>query len=182
MPSTSQIVSLVRMDDSHLANTCRWLRDSPGLREQVDCLDAPSEEGNRTYWHSKWQDSRREDYAIVTTADHIHIGNCGLSDIDPLRQKAQLWIYLGEVFGQGAGTITVTQLLDRGFGSLNLERIYLRVVASNQRALHFYKKLGFIEEGRFRRDTLVDGRPMDAICMAVLKTEYQSAPERGVCR
>lgn len=170
------------MDDSHLANTCHWLRDSPRLREQVDCLDAPSEEGNRTYWHSKWQDSRREDYAIATTADHIHIGNCGLCDIDPLRQKAQLWIYLGEVFGQGAGTIAVTQLLDRGFGSLNLERIYLRVVASNQRALHFYQKLGFVEEGRFRRDTLVDGRPIDAICMAMLKSEYQSAPERAVCR
>jgi RimJ/RimL family protein N-acetyltransferase len=182
MSSTSQVVSLVRMDDSHLANTGRWLRDSSNLREQVDCLRAPTEEGNRAYWHSKWQDSRREDYAIVTTADNSHIGNCGLCDIDQLRQKAQLWIYLGEVFGQGAGTIAVTQLLNRGFGSLNLERIYLRVVASNQRALRFYQKLGFVEEGRFRRDTLVDGEPVDAICMAMLKSEYQRAPEGGVCR
>jgi RimJ/RimL family protein N-acetyltransferase len=182
MSSTSQVVSLVPMDESHLTNTCRWLRDSSRLREQVDCLSAPTEEGNRAYWHSKWQDSRREDYAIVTTADHSHIGNCGLCDMDPLRQKAQIWIYLGEVFGQGAGTIAVTQLLNRGFGSLNLERIYLRVVASNQRAFRFYQKVGFVEEGRFRRDTLVDGQPMDAICMAMLKSEYSVGPQGGICR
>jgi RimJ/RimL family protein N-acetyltransferase len=118
----------------------------------------------------------------VTGAGNRHIGNCGLCDIDISRQKAQLWIYLGEVFGQGAGTIAVTQLLNRGFGALGLERIYLRVVASNQRALHFYQKLGFVEEGRFRRDTLVDGRPMDAICMSILKSEYQAGPEGGICQ
>jgi len=182
MSSASQPVSLERMAERHLANTCRWLRNSSELREQVDCLGAPTEEGNRVYWHSNWQDGRREDYAIVTTADHSHIGNCGLCDIDPLRQKAQLWIYLGEVFGQGAGTSAVAQLLDHGFYSLNLERIYLRVVASNQRALHFYQKLGFVEEGRFRRDTLVDGRPIDSICMAMLKSEYHVGPQDGIGR
>lgn len=182
MSEASQPLSLERMEERHLANTCRWLRDSSELREQVDCLRVPTEEGNRAYWHSNWQDGRREDYAIVTAADHRHIGNCGLCDIDSLRQKAQLWIYLGEAIGQGAGTNAVARLLDRGFRILNLQRIYLRVVASNQRALRFYQKLGFVEEGRFRRDTLVDGRPIDSICMAMLKSEYQAGLRDGIGR
>jgi len=172
MSSTSEIVSLVDMEECHINNTYRWLCDSSELREQVDCLQAPTEEGNRAYWYLRREDGRREDYAIVTSSDNKHIGNCGLCDLDPLRQKAQLWIYLGESFGKGVGPVAAAQLINRGFCQLNLERIYLRAVANNLRALHFYRKLGFVEEGRFRRDTLVDGQPMDIVCMAILRSEY----------
>ena len=88
------VVSLVRLGEEHLESTRRWLTASPTLREQIDCLAAPSAGENEAYWRSRWADKSREDYAIVDE-NSIHVGNCGLSDIDPKRGKAQLWIYVG---------------------------------------------------------------------------------------
>lgn len=182
MSLPEQTVLLIRMADCHLPNTYRWLHDSAELRRQVDCLEAPTEEGNQAYWRANWQNSRREDYAIVAIADNRHIGNCGLCDIDASRKKAQLWIYLGDSYGEGTGTAAVDQLLTRAFGALELDRVYLRVVASNPRALRFYQKLGFVEEGVSRQDTIADGCPVDAICMSMLKSEYRGNPENRACR
>ena len=180
MPSLNQAIQLMRMADCHLSNTYRWLHDSAELRSQVDSLEAPTQEANQAYGHANWKDSRREDYAIVRTADNSHIGNCGLCDIDLRRRKAQLWIYLGDSYGKGTGTSAVGQLLFRAFDELNLDRVYLRVIASNPRALHFYQKLGFVEEGRFRQDTHFNGQSIDSVCMSMLKQEYRKKPEGGI--
>lgn len=159
-------VRLVEMSDTHLANTCRWLTQSDELRRQIDCLEAPTAEGNRDYWRSQWQKPSREDYAIMNAGRHV--GNCGLCDIDPRRGKAQLWIYLGEAQGGGCGTAAVGQLLARAFGGLGLNRVFLRVVADNLRAMNFYRKFGFIQEGCARQDTVRNGGRVDSIWMGLL--------------
>lgn len=165
-------VSLVRMSEEHLANTCNWLKQSESLRRQVDCLQPPTEEGNRDYWLSNWQNKSRKDYAILTAAG-AHIGNCGLRDIDLQRRKAQLWIYLGESRGAGNGTEVADQLLFHAFHELKLNRIYLRVIANNQKALNFYLRLGFRIEGRASQDTVCDGHFVDSVFMSLLEKDYR---------
>jgi RimJ/RimL family protein N-acetyltransferase len=167
-------VHLVRMAAEHLATTYHWLRDSAELRQQVDCIAPPTEQGNRAHWRSKWQEAAREDYAIIT-AEGRHVGNCGLCDIDPLRRKAQLWIYLGETHGTGGGTDAVWLLLERTFGELRLNRLFVRVVADNLRALAFYRRLGFVEEGLARQDTVRGDQYIDCVLMALLADDYAAA-------
>ena len=116
------MVKLVRFGEEHLEATRRWLTNSAGLREQIDCLSAPTRFENEAYWRAKWQDAAREDYAIVDEAAN-HVGNCGLSEIDRQRKKAKLWIYLGDVYGQGLGRKAVCALLLRAFSELALERV-----------------------------------------------------------
>jgi RimJ/RimL family protein N-acetyltransferase len=161
------------MTEEHLASTYRWLSESAELRREVDCLDTPTIEGNRACWHSRWQESSREDYAVLTAAGK-HIGNCGLCEIDLQRRKAQLWIYLGESQGKGYGTLAVRQLLERGFRDLGLNRIFLRVVADNDRALRLYRGLGFVQEGCRRQDTVWEGRYVDSILMGLLAQDYRT--------
>lgn len=170
----AELVRLARMTDDHLAATCRWLRGSPELRRQVDCLEAPTEEGNVAHWHARWSETNREDYAIRVDQDG-HVGNCGLCNIDRQRRKAELWIYLGAGRGTGRGSAAVRQLLVRAFDELHLNRVYLRVVSDNPRALGFYERLGFVLEGRFRQDTIHDGNPVDSIWMAMLASERPPA-------
>ena len=162
-------VRLEPMGEAHLDATCRWLADAE-LRAQVDCLEPPTPEGNRTLWLARWADRRREDYAILAAGRHV--GNCGLCDIDRARGKAQFWIYLGEERGRGVGRQALEHLLHRAFVELGLARVHLRVLADNPRAIAFYRALGFVEEGRLRRDSVRDGRSVDALCFAMLADEY----------
>jgi RimJ/RimL family protein N-acetyltransferase len=166
------MVKIVRFGEEHLETTRRWLTNSAGLREQIDCLSAPTRSENEAYWRAKWQDTAREDYAILDEAAN-YAGNCGLSEIDRKRKKAQLWIYLGDLRGQGIGRQAVRALLSRAFGELVLERVYIRVLAINPRAYAFYKTLGFVEEGRLRHDTVQNSEYVDSFLLSMLSSEFQ---------
>jgi len=182
------MVKLVRLGEEHLESTRRWLTASPRLREQIDCLAAPSSAENEAYWRSKWADKAREDYAIID-GDVVHVGNCGLSDIDPKRQKAQLWIYVVERQGRGLGSRAVQLLLARAFDDLKLERVYLRVLITNPRAHAFYRRLGFVDEGCLRHDSVTNDKFVDAFLLSILSDKFRlisrrrwvSDPVRMIC-
>jgi RimJ/RimL family protein N-acetyltransferase len=168
------MVKLVRFAEAHMELTWRWLTMSPQLREQIDCIAAPSRSENEAYWRAKLKDETREDYAI--TDDSLdHIGNCGLSEIDAKRKKAQLWIYIGQHQGRGHGKEAVRALLSRAFEELRLERIYLRVLVSNPRAYRFYKALGFVEEGCMRHDTVHEEEYVDSVLLSMLSAEFKAS-------
>jgi RimJ/RimL family protein N-acetyltransferase len=167
------VVTIERLAEEHLESTRRWLTASARLREQIDCLAAPSAAENEAYWRRKWADASREDYAILDEGA-IHVGNCGLSDIDLQRGKTQLWIYLAEREGRGVGRRAVRLLLGRAFEELELERVYLRVLITNPRAYAFYLRLGFVEEGRLRRDTVSGDTFVDAVLLSMLSDEFKA--------
>jgi RimJ/RimL family protein N-acetyltransferase len=59
------------------------------------------------------------------------------------------------------------ELMDWAKRTLHVGKIELLVRASNQRAIRLYAKLGFVEEGRFKRRVRVpDGSFVDDIAMA----------------
>jgi RimJ/RimL family protein N-acetyltransferase len=171
------MVQLVRMNEQHLDRTGTWLAQSAALRAQIDSLDVPTPDGNRRYWQQKFQDKSREDYAILAESAR-HVGNCGLVAIDARREKAELWIYLGETYGRGVGGEALHLLLNRAFDELKLHRVYIRVVASNPRALAFYLRAGFKVEGHARGDTVQDGKRLDATLLSILSDEHRSRHDR----
>lgn len=166
-----QGIILHPMGEQHLEQTLQWMKDME-LREAVDTLDEPTLEGNAAYWRARWSDTTREDYAIVIESG-VHVGNCGLSNIDRQRRKAELWIYLGACRGEGVGSRAVKILLMQGFEELRLNRIYLRVLSSNRGAERFYRTLGFVFEGRWRQDSWHDGSPVDSLGFSMLGDEYR---------
>src|SRR5262249_50841797 len=174
------MIKLIKFDEEHMEKTQRWLANSARLRDEIDCLGAPSRAENETYWHTKLKDKTREDYAIIDN-ESGHIGNCGLNEINGKRKKAQLWIYLGELQGRGIGSKAISALLARAFDELGLERVYLRVLANNPRAFAFYKALGFTEEGRMRHDTLQGDAYVDSYLLSMLSAEF-NASRLGLAR
>ena len=166
------MVRLERLQDKHLRRTFEWLAGSARLRAQIDSLAAPTEAGNADYWRQKWQDEAREDYAILAGEDHV--GNCGLTSIDGRRRKAELWIYIGHKTGQGVGYQALDALLTHAFLDLGLQRVSLRVVETNRRALTFYLKVGFKIEGRARADTIQNDIPLDFILLSILAREHRN--------
>jgi diamine N-acetyltransferase len=102
------------------------------------------------------------------------IGTCGLYEFDAVGRKAELRmkIFETENRGKGIGTSALQQLLDFGFGDLNLNRIWLRVFSDNHAAVKLYEKGGFSGEGILRKDMFIKGQYKDVCIMGLLKNEY----------
>ena len=67
----------------------------------------------------------------------------------------------------GIGTALMVELMGWAENNPRVEKIELRVRATNARALELYKRFGFVEEGRFeRRIRLPDGSYIDDVLMA----------------
>ena len=74
------------------------------------------------------------------------IGMAGLYDINPINRKAEFRILLGDSRGKGLGTEITDIIVNYGFKSLNLNRIYLGVTNENISAIKVYEKCGFQKE------------------------------------
>jgi RimJ/RimL family protein N-acetyltransferase len=115
----------------------------------------------------------------VESEDEL-IGQAGLHRIDHFNQRCELGIALGKDFwGQGLGQEATRLLVDYAFTYLNMNRISLRVLADDARAVGAYRKAGFREEGRLRQAALVAGDFHDELVMAVLRAEHSVATPLG---
>jgi RimJ/RimL family protein N-acetyltransferase len=161
-------ITLEPLSDRHLEATLEWLRD-PGLRAQIDSLGEPTPEEHRAYWDRRFADESQEAYAVLAGSRHVGAGGLQL---DRRRRKAELWLYLGEARGQGIGRAAAALLLRRAFRELELNRVAVRVVATNEAALSFWCSLGFTDEGRAREDSWIEGRPVDSILLGLLAREW----------
>ncbi|MDE2256459.1 MAG: GNAT family N-acetyltransferase [Xanthomonadaceae bacterium] len=75
---------------------------------------------------------------------------------------------------QGIGSALMNALLDWARGHPQVERVELRVRATNAAAIHLYEKCGFAEESRFRRRLkLPDGSWLDDIGMTWFASEQR---------
>ena len=69
--------------------------------------------------------------------------------------------------GLGIGTALMTELMEWAQSHPRVEKVELRVRATNVRALALYKRFGFVEEGRFeKRIRLPDGSYVADVAMA----------------
>ena len=89
---------------------------------------------------------------FIICVDGTPVGSVYLRDIDKKHQKAEFGIFIGEELkqGHGIGQEAGKQILKYAFDELNLNRVFLRVLAENEHAINCYKKIGFVQEGYAR--------------------------------
>ena len=64
-------------------------------------------------------------------------------------------------------------LLNFGFGTMNLESIYLKCNEHNHGAIKAYKKAGFKKQGILRRNRYYNKKYSDSIVMDIIKKEFR---------
>lgn len=117
-------------------------------------------------------------FAIVDKNTHRIIGETGFLRIFmPWRTSDfTLEIWNKDYWGKGIGREVATLMFDYGFNYLNLHRLAIGVVEKNARALRFWERVGFKEEGRQKEGYYSEGRYSDFVMMYLLEDEYR----RGV--
>lgn len=105
------------------------------------------------------------------------IGGCGFFNLVGHARSAEFGIMIGDksYWDRGFGTEAVRLLVQHGFDTLNLNRIHLRVLENNPRAIHVYENVGFIHEGRQRQAEFKHGVYIDLLVMSMLRSEFRSS-------
>lgn len=86
--------------------------------------------------------------AWMIERDGRTIGEVELAQINHRSGTAELRICIGEESfrGQGLGRAALAATLAIAFGALRLQRVYLRVFETNERAIRLYESMGFRRE------------------------------------
>jgi RimJ/RimL family protein N-acetyltransferase len=170
-------VRLRHVERDDLLRFVEWLND-PEVRQGLS-LYLPLSMGEEEQWFENMMKGKPHEQPLVIEAKSesgwMMIGNSGFFGFDWRIRKAELGILIGDksYWNRGYGTEVMRLLLNHGFTTLNLNRIFLRVYEDNPRAIRAYEKAGFVHEGRLRQAEFHDGRYLDVLLMSVLESEWK---------
>ena len=74
--------------------------------------------------------------------------------------------------GRGVATRAYIRVLEFYFNELRYQKCDIYVYEFNEASLHFHKKLGFIEEGRLRREYFSGGRFYDSVYLGLTAEDF----------
>jgi RimJ/RimL family protein N-acetyltransferase len=155
-----------------------WLNDPEVTQHLV--FHAPMSLPQEEKWYERILQQHSAEQPLVIERDAPQgwtpIGNISFLAIDWVNRNTELGIFIGEKasWNQGYGREAIEVLLQYGFNTLNLNRIFLRVDETNPGAIRCYEHAGFVLEGRLRQAKFEDGHYIDLLLMSVLRSEWQS--------
>lgn len=176
-------VRLRGAERSDLEKFVEWIND-PEVTAGLTLFLPMSSVDEEKWFETAMQKTQEEKPLVVDIKDGDNwrlIGNSSFFDFDWVARSAEVGIMLGDksIWNQGYGTETMTLLLRHGFGTLNLNRVYLRVYSENKRAIRTYEKVGFVHEGSMRQAVYKNGTYNDILFMSVLREEWGARIEEN---
>jgi diamine N-acetyltransferase len=134
--------------------------DMIGMREQKQ-------------WFERLATMTKASYFVLCLEDVDFIGIARMDEIDHINRSIRVGgDILPEYQGKGHGKRMFRLFKKYCFDYLNMNRMWLLVLETNEVALNLYRGAGFLEEGRQRQAIYRDGRYVDYIMMSLLKSEY----------
>lgn len=170
-------LTVVRDDD--LPQFAEWLSDfglqrlvNPGMSVPHTVDDLLNPDG---WFQADMKNEKSQIFAVRTHVDDTFVGISAISNLDMFAHHAEVGINLAnpDYRGKGYGGEVMLLTMRYGFEQFNLNRIYLKVMSFNTRAIRLYEKLGFIHEAREREVFFHDGEYFDQIIMGILRTEWE---------
>lgn len=162
-----------RPEDAEIA--ARWSEDGEFQRQLDTDFARPSTPQEQAEMLHSRRSPNSVNFALRTLdGDHL-IGFVVIHSIEWNNQSGMLAIGIGEpeYRGKGLGSEALGLILNYAFQELNLYRIGLDVISTNERAIRAYRKAGFKEEGRMRASVFRDGQRADRVMMSILRDEWQ---------
>ena len=173
-----QRVILRRVEPADHPHIHRWQNDHFVFR-WMDYTRAFSLEDVQNSEHQ----ATLEGHPFVIDVDGDPVGRIGLNNFRPRARMASLYVFIGDedARGKGYGRDALMALLTYAFDTLNLRQVELWTLADNERAIRMYKGCGFVEDGRLRDRSWIEGHYIDHLVMSVNAEEFaRTRAEHGL--
>ncbi len=170
------------IERSDLPTFVAWINDAE-VRAGISAF-LPISQAREENWFDEMLKRPPEEHPFAIEVkqkdDWLLIGTISLFDIAWRSRKAEIGIMIGEkaYWNQGFGTEAMLLMLQHGFETLNLHRIYLKVYSTNPRAIRAYEKVGFVHEARQREAHYDNGVYSDDLIMSVLRHEWDEKTKK----
>jgi len=138
----------------------------------MDIFPNPYHEANgRTFISMATKDSPLHIFAIDVGGEAV--GGIGLHpQSDVQRKNAELGYWLAEPYwGKGIVTEAVKQMIEYGFKTFDINRIFARPFGNNLASQRVLEKAGFKLEARFEKTFFKNGEFLDELIYAIRRNE-----------
>lgn len=114
-------------------------------------------------------------FAVRLKSNDLHIGNISLSNINWISRSAEIALLIGDkkYRSKGVGTEMMRLVLEYGFDTLNLNRIYGGAPVEHEGAVGICINNRMTKEGYFREVLYKNGKYLDALFYAMLRKDYE---------
>ena len=176
----SERIHLTEIMDDDLPQLSVWLSDfglqrllNPGMSFPHKVEDLLNPDG---WFQDDLKNEKSRLFAIRDNTDDTFIGISAIAGLNMFTHCAEIGINLAHPAyrGKGYGREVMVLTMRYGFAQFNLNRINLRVMGYNTRAIRLYEKLGFKHEARGREALFHDGKYFDEVLMGILRSEWQA--------
>ena len=114
---------------------------------------------------------------FITVGDQL-AGSLGVVHFNKDHRKCEIGYWLREDFqGRGIMTRACAAFVNHLFRSKDLNRIEILAASGNEKSRAIPLRLGFHSEGVLRQSLLLRGRYLDVELFALLRTDWQEAPD-----
>lgn len=163
----------VEISDTQLIQ--QWHND-PDIRRAARLGELPVTYAKEEKDISLARDSQDEIYLLIVKKEKDQpIGFIRLNIVDRASRNMWLRMIIGDKNARGTNLAqeALTLVLDWIFSEQNMNRISLETYATNERAIRFFEKLGFKQEGVIREAVYVDGEYHNILSLGLLNKEFK---------
>ena len=168
-PGKSVVLRPLERDD--WVRSLAWVNDAEVAPRLGRCRPVTTDE-HMHFYERAVLDPSNVFFAIEARDGAEHVGNIWLWNVHPQNRNAELRVLVGCGRGRGWGSEAVGLLLDFAFNALNLHKVYLYVLASNEPAVKAFGRNGFECEGTLREEFFLGGAYVDVLRMALTRTRW----------
>ena len=169
-------VVLRALSEEDTANIVRW-RNKDSVRKNLYTQTLLTEEQHLRYFRDVVAAGKCVQYIISAEEEGriCDVGTVFIKKIDRENRKGEFGIFIGEEAFRGKGIAgqAVEQILKIAFTELQLNRVYLSVMADNIPAIRAYRKAGFEMEGILREDYLRADGFVDIVLMGITEKKWR---------
>lgn len=164
----SIIKNFVNLTQKEKKMVRKW-RNSDNVRKWMYSDHIISHKEHYEFIETLKTDNKNFYWLVKNKKNENHVGVIYLNRVDFKNKNTYLGIYSNPDSKQkGVGSLLIEALKKIAFDIAKLHTLKLEVVDFNDRAISFYKNMGFTEEGRLKEFVFKDGKWHDVIIMGII--------------
>jgi RimJ/RimL family protein N-acetyltransferase len=163
----------IRPIELHDLTFLKNLREDPVVYDNLGSFIIPNMDKQEKWFKGLTNSSEYLIFEKIENDIWERVGIVRLTSIDNLNRSVCIGADIAKVFrGKGLSKVLYSLIFELCFNKMNMNRVWLLVMSTNEIAKNLYKKLGFVYEGAQRQAILRDQKYIDYEMYGLLKDEY----------